>query len=98
FEGAALGAGLWVVTRNPAIDCCRRRRREVPASVTAAADRPSLDSGEEGIEARLLIERFRREALPSRWAGVFDARFLRQLSQEEAAAALGVGRTPLAYH
>jgi len=97
FQGGELAAWLSVVSRNHAIDCARRRRREVPVTAAAATDRPSLDSGEAGIEARLLIERFRQEALPSRWAGVFDARFLRQLSQAEAAQALGLGRTTLAY-
>lgn len=97
FQGGDLAAWLSVVSRNHAMDCARRRRREVPASATAAADRPCPDSGEAGIEARLLIERFRREALPPCWAPVFDARFIRQLSQEEAAAALGMGRTTLAY-
>ncbi|HXU82273.1 MAG TPA: hypothetical protein VN914_12810 [Polyangia bacterium] len=97
FQGGDLGAWLSVVSRNHAMDCARRRRREIPASVAAAADRASPDWGESGIEARLLVERFRRDALPPAWAGVFDARFIRQLSQEEAAAALGMGRTTLAY-
>ncbi|NPC78158.1 RNA polymerase subunit sigma-70, partial [Pyxidicoccus fallax] len=40
---------------------------------------------------------FRREHLPAKWAPVFEARFVRQLSQREAAAALGLHRTTLAY-
>ena len=44
-----------------------------------------------------MIERFRREVLPAKWADVFEHRFLRQLSQAEAAELLGIGRTTLAY-
>jgi RNA polymerase sigma-70 factor (ECF subfamily) len=97
FRGGDLAAWLTVVSRNHAIDGARHRRLEVPASAAAAKDHAGPDSGESGIEARLLIERFRRETLPPRWAPVFEARFLRQLSQEEAAATLGLGRTTLAY-
>jgi RNA polymerase sigma-70 factor (ECF subfamily) len=45
----------------------------------------------------VLIERFRRERLPPDWVGVFERRFLEQLTQHEAARALGIRRTTLAY-
>jgi RNA polymerase sigma-70 factor (ECF subfamily) len=43
------------------------------------------------------VERFCREHLPAKWAKVFDARFLRQLPQREAARELGIQRSTLAY-
>jgi RNA polymerase sigma-70 factor (ECF subfamily) len=98
FREGDLGAWLTVIARNHAIDCARRRAREVPAG--AGLDQPSRDagdSGEAGAHARVLVERFRKEILPAKWARVFEARFLRQLTQEEAAETLGIGRTTLAY-
>jgi RNA polymerase sigma-70 factor (ECF subfamily) len=49
------------------------------------------------LDAKVLVERFRRDCLPQEWAGVFDARFLRQVPQREAARELGIRRTTLAY-
>jgi RNA polymerase sigma-70 factor (ECF subfamily) len=98
FRDGDPGAWLAVVARNHAIDCARRRSREVPAGSggdLGAAD--AGDSGEAAMQARMLIERFRREVLPPKWAGVFEARFIRQLTQQDAAAMVGVGRTTLAY-
>jgi RNA polymerase sigma-70 factor (ECF subfamily) len=96
FRGGDLGAWLAVVSRNHAIDHLRRRNREVP--LEAALPPGGADTGAEaGAEARVLVERFRKEVLPPKWLGVFEARFLRQLSQKEAAATLGLRRTTLAY-
>ena len=55
------------------------------------------DTTEEKTEATLIIERFRNEHLPEKWVPVFEARFMLQLSQREAAAKLGMRRTTLAY-
>ena len=43
---------------------------------------------DEEVEAKILVERFRSERLPLELESVFDARFLRQLSQREAAKAV----------
>ena len=98
FQGGDLGAWLAVVARNHAIDWVRRRNREVPlgdAVPGTASD--TTDSGDACLDARVLVDRFRREVLPTKWAPVFETRFVRQLSQAESAAALGLGRTTLAY-
>lgn len=98
FHEGDLGAWLAVVARNHAIDWARRRSREISAG--NSADLPATDtgdSGEAGTHARVLIERFRREVLPAKWAAVFETRFLRQLTQMEAAEEMGVRRTTLAY-
>jgi RNA polymerase sigma-70 factor (ECF subfamily) len=49
------------------------------------------------IEARALVRRFREEVLPPEWVSVFDARFVRQLDQREAARTVGIPRTTLVY-
>jgi RNA polymerase sigma-70 factor (ECF subfamily) len=98
FREGDLGAWLAVVARNHAIDCARRRSRELPAGTGADLRATETgDSGESSTLARMLIERFRVEVLPPKWAGVFELRFIRQLSQVEAAGLLGVRRTTLAY-
>jgi RNA polymerase sigma-70 factor (ECF subfamily) len=98
FRDGNLGAWLAVVARNHAIDWARRSRREISAGGSADLRAAGAgDSGEAGTHARVLVERFRREVLPAKWAGVFEARFLRQLTQIEAAEFLGVRRTTLAY-
>jgi RNA polymerase sigma-70 factor (ECF subfamily) len=94
FLGGDFGAWLGVVAHNHAIDCARQRRREVPADCAA---HPLVDGSATHVEARIMVERFRAEVLPPKWRGVFDTRFIQQLTQEEAATALGVGRTTLAY-
>ena len=98
FTGGSLGAWLGRVARNLAVDHWRRHRleegheREAPADAQVTAARQEAE-----LEARLLVERFRREKLPPHWVPVFEARFLQQLSQREAARALGIFRTTLAY-
>ena len=49
------------------------------------------------VEAQITIDRFRTECLPDKWRKVFDARFIQQLDQPEAARALGMHRTTLIY-
>ena len=97
FKGGDLGAWLTVVARNHAIDYVRRRGREAPYGIELqdSPDRSS-DLGRQS-EARLLVERFQRDVLPPAWRGVFETRLLQSLSQMEAAAALGISRTTLAY-
>jgi RNA polymerase sigma-70 factor (ECF subfamily) len=98
FRGGDLGAWLTVVSRNHAIDFMRRRSRETPAGTSFPPDEARRAGSWEGhADASLLIDRFRKEVLPPKWAGTFELRFLRQLSQSEAAAELGIGRTTLAY-
>jgi RNA polymerase sigma-70 factor (ECF subfamily) len=99
FRGGSLGAWLATVARNLAIDFARRQRFESPAGALpgGAARQADDEALERGVEVRLLVERFRRECLPSRWAPVFEARFLLQLDQPEAARRLGISRTTLAY-
>ncbi len=99
FQGGAFDGWLWVSARRAAIDVARSRRREREALAglqAGSAPDPAGPSVEE-IEARRLIDEFKAKVLPPRWAGVFETRFLRQLSQREAAAELGMRRTTLAY-
>lgn len=97
FAGGAFGAWLATVARNQAIDYRRRVGHEV--SISNAAERADLggETWQASADARMLVERFRREHLPPRWAGVFELRFLQQLPQREAARRLSMRRTTLAY-
>ncbi len=103
FEGGNLRAWITRVAINQAIDSSRRRCRETitaPDDAFAQAERlGSADpfSGEEEREAAALVDRFRRDCLPAKWHAVFEARFLRQLSQRDAAQTLGMQRTTLVY-
>jgi RNA polymerase sigma-70 factor (ECF subfamily) len=95
FHGGSLGAWLAMVGRNQAIDYRRRFGRE-----TDLQDRPAdavAARWQDAADARMLIERFKRESLPPAWVGVFDLCFVQQMSQREAARALGIRRTTLAY-
>ena len=95
FQGGSMSAWLATVTRNLGIDYARRLSREValpPGDPHQPV--PALD-GE--VDARLLLEQFQQQRLRPEWRPVFEARFLRQLSQREAAAALRINRTTLAY-
>jgi RNA polymerase sigma-70 factor (ECF subfamily) len=94
FRGGSLAAWLTTLGRNQAIDFLRRYRHEVGL---AEAEEDSTSRDESAADAKWLIDRFRAECLPEKWAAVFEARFLQQLSQREAAAALGLSRTTLAY-
>jgi RNA polymerase sigma-70 factor (ECF subfamily) len=97
FGGGNFEAWLVQVVTRSAIDDLRRRRREValdsaPPPVTAAAE-----AGEDAFDAKRVVERFRASALPPELAPVFDARFLQQKSQRDAAAAIGIPRSTLVY-
>lgn len=100
FQGGSLAAWLHTLAHNLAVDTVRKRQREQSA-LDRLAEEPRWDdeptAPEPALDANDLLERFRREHLPAKWAPVFEARFLRQLSQREAAAALGMHRTTLVY-
>jgi RNA polymerase sigma-70 factor, ECF subfamily len=97
FQGGDLAAWLAVVGRNHAIDYVRRRSREAPSGIDLGCADADPHAFSRSSEARLLVERFQRDVLPPQWRGVFEARLLQNMSQTEAAAALGVRRTTLAY-
>jgi RNA polymerase sigma-70 factor, ECF subfamily len=98
FRGGALSPWLATVAHNAAIDYVRRYRRETlrdPDEMSQLVDRGA--DPEDALDAGRIVERFRRERLPAKWHGVLDARFVRGLSQAEAARELGITRTTLAY-
>ncbi|HEY3595159.1 MAG TPA: sigma-70 family RNA polymerase sigma factor, partial [Polyangiaceae bacterium] len=99
FQGGSMNAWLAAVARNHAIDYARHRKREQPTGDDAEQPDISEDPSdiERRAEARILVERFRRDYLPAKWAMVFELRFLRNIGQEQAAQQLGIGRTTLAY-
>jgi RNA polymerase sigma-70 factor (ECF subfamily) len=74
-----------------------RERERTALSSLATQAAATAESGEDDAFARLVIERFRADVLPAKWAKVFEVRFLHQQSQRDAAAALGMRRTTLAY-
>lgn len=108
FKGggdSGLAAWLATIARYRAIDYWRRYRCERSAQQAlenaARNEPPALHPGdgrtERSLEARLLVEQFRRQVLPAKWAPVFEARFLGELDQRAAARSLGMSRTTLAY-
>jgi RNA polymerase sigma-70 factor (ECF subfamily) len=96
FTGGSLAAWLGTVSRHHAIDYQRRRDRELPIE-DAPVEIEGPDRFAQAAEARLLIERFRDEVLPAKWQRLFEVRFAQQLDQRQAAEALGISRTTLAY-
>ena len=89
FQGGSLQAWLRTMARNQAIDFARRRGFEIPVEKTLAAEPPAAEGGlgsqlERQVEARLLLARI-RELLPEKWRPVFDARFIQQRDQPDAA-------------
>jgi RNA polymerase sigma-70 factor (ECF subfamily) len=98
FRGGRLTAWLATLSRNLAIDFARRRRFERPDGLMPAGDGVHAPHVmEHQAEVRLLVERFRKERLPPRWAPVFEARFVCQMDQRTAARHVGISRTTLAY-
>jgi RNA polymerase sigma-70 factor (ECF subfamily) len=97
FHGGDLGAWLVVVARHHAIDYARRRSREAPVGLDLDRDSSPPEGVLDQTVARQLLERFVGELLPAKWRPVFEARFVRSLSQSEAAAELRTSRTTLIY-
>lgn len=99
YNGGSFSAWMRTLARNRAIDFRRRRRFER----LMGGDPEGFDhllvtqSFEASVLARTLLERFRRAALPAKWQRVFEARFVAHLDQTEAADALCMSRTTLAY-
>ena len=99
FKGGSFEAWIRTVARNRAIDFLRHHKRETlvdPETVASLASREEIER-EDATHAYLLIEKFLAECLPGKWRPVFEARFIKQLSQREAARELGMRRTTLAY-
>jgi RNA polymerase sigma-70 factor (ECF subfamily) len=98
FRGGSLRAWIGVAARNMAIDYARRRRREQPADLAPHAQESHPKTNiESSIEARQVVARFRETHLPAKYRRVFEARFIQQLDQSEAARLLGMHRTTLLY-
>lgn len=99
FHGGSLDAWLSTLAKNKAIDFLRRRRREEPMGTDPEAFGGGVATRTFDLEteARLVLERFRESVVPPKWRTVFDARFLQELDQPQAAKALGISRTTLAY-
>jgi RNA polymerase sigma-70 factor (ECF subfamily) len=99
FRGGAFAGWLWVSARRSAIDVARARKREREAMSGLRAELEEEPGPPEppDLDAPRLIAEFRAGPLPKKWDAVFEARFLRQLSQREAAAELHMTRTTLAY-
>jgi RNA polymerase sigma-70 factor, ECF subfamily len=101
FTGGSLSAWLRQVARNRALDHLRRvkRRRETDLAPGVDPIDPAASpvAGVERDMALRLVERLRAECVPGAWRAVFEARFVQQLSQRDAAKSLGIRRTTLAY-
>ena len=99
FAGGSIHAWLATLAHNLAVDYWRRHRRETSLAedaVPVLADAQSRRM-EERAALSVFIARFLREALPEEWGPIFQARFVEQLDQREAARRLGMHRTTLAY-
>ena len=103
FQGGSISSWLSTVTRNQAIDFVRRHHRDVSIHELPDESPPDLSGGVPAArdsvadDAKELLARFMRDALPTKWAPMFQLRFLRQLTQRDAALQLGISRTTLAY-
>jgi RNA polymerase sigma-70 factor, ECF subfamily len=99
FQGGSFRAWISTIARNQAVDYWRRQQFEVPAGAPedVLGEREDAARFENRVEAQITIDRFRSECLPDKWQKVFDARFIQQLDQPEAARLLGMHRTTLIY-
>jgi RNA polymerase sigma-70 factor (ECF subfamily) len=95
FQGGSLSAWLTTIARNQALNQRRRLARERPLEeAPCGIDEPAT---EVDLDFRRFVDEFRRDVLPQKLHPVFEVRFLRHLTQREAAAHLGMSRTTLAY-
>jgi RNA polymerase sigma-70 factor (ECF subfamily) len=99
FRGGDFGAWIARVAKNRAIDHHRRYSREEPLpDHVEEPERPPDDPPDyTTLDADAVVRRFREECLPPKYAAVFEARFMKQLAQREAAAALKMPRSTLMY-
>jgi len=99
FRGGSMRAWLLAIARNLALDQRRRGAKEQltnGAPEGAGSWEPAADI-RDAVEARILVDSFRRDHLPPEWAQVFELRFLQQLEPNRAARLLGIRRTTLTY-
>ena len=96
FRGGSFAAWLAAVARNRAIDVRRRITRETGPPAECDDSTGSRD-WQEAADARMLVERFRRDYLKPEWWNVFELRFLQRLSQREAAERLSMHRSTVVY-
>ena len=98
YKGGSFAAFLRTAARRLALDRWRKRRRTPEVSMPAehaegGANTPSARQRIlEHAANRQLLDRFRNHQLPEGLRSTFDARFLLQLTQREAAERLGVHR------
>ncbi|HWZ92851.1 MAG TPA: sigma-70 family RNA polymerase sigma factor [Polyangiaceae bacterium] len=98
FLGGSFRAWISAVSRNHALDYWRRRQFELPAGAPEDYEQDeTAEPFEDEVEVRMVMDRFREEYLPQKWQRVFDARFVQQLEQADAARTLGLHRTTLLY-
>jgi RNA polymerase sigma factor (sigma-70 family) len=102
FDGLRdYGPYLFGVARNVMIGWARRAGREVPtdwpemeALANAKASNGDDDGAGADLKVRSVVERY-LEGLEPELRAVHEVRFLRELSQEQGAAALGISRQSL---
>jgi RNA polymerase sigma-70 factor (ECF subfamily) len=100
FDGARdYGPYLFAVARNVVIDWARRAGREVPTDwpemeALANANGTCDHDADSDPAVRAVVERY-LEGLEPDLRAVHEARFLRGLTQEQGAAALGMSRQSL---
>jgi RNA polymerase sigma-70 factor (ECF subfamily) len=97
FQGGNFDAWLSQVATNAARDYLRRYRREQPEVPDTAPIEDAAGGAADEADAKMTVDRFKRERLPADLAGLFEARFLRQLTQRQAAEELGMPRSTLVY-
>lgn len=97
LTGGSPAAWVAALAKNHAIDYRRRRDREIPDGSAESRTEEHHPPGDGQAAAHLLLERFCRDVLPDKWRAVFDACFVRQLTQRDAARELGISRTTLLY-
>lgn len=97
FLGGNLGAWLVQVAVRMVVDDLRKRRRETGSNEETSSNSELGAAIDDELEAKILVDRFRAEILPSEYAPLFEARFIRHLPQRDAARELGIPRSTLVY-